>query len=76
MQAAVTLPCAPRRCALWGETGDVSTFPLLLAAASDSEAEIVAAAEQAMVALQGDDIDVAVEAALADAEGSPSPLPD
>ena len=48
----------------------MSTVPLLLAAASDSEAEIVAAAQQAMVALQGDDIDVAVKAALAQAEGS------
>lgn len=51
-----------------GRTGDVSTFPLLLAAANDAEAEIVAAARQAMVALQGDDIDVAVKAALAEAD--------
>ena len=41
------------------------TVPLLLAAASDSEAEIVAAARQAMVALRGDGIDVAVKAASA-----------
>ncbi len=57
-----------------GRTGDVSTIPLLLAAASDSEAEIVAAARQAMVALQGDDIDVAVEAAFAGCRRFPSPL--
>jgi HEAT repeat protein len=53
-----------------GRTGDASTIPLLLAAASDSEAEIVAAARQAMGTLQGDDIDVAVGAAFAAAEGS------
>jgi HEAT repeat protein len=53
-----------------GRTGDVSTIPLLLAAASDSEAEIVAAAQQAMVALPGNDIDAAVEAAFVSSEGS------
>ena len=53
-----------------GRTGDISTFPLLLAAANDAEAEIVAAARQAMVALQGDDIDVAIKAALAEADSS------
>ena len=53
-----------------GRTGDVSTIPLLLAAASDSQVEIVAAARQATVTLQGDDVDVAVGAALAEAKGS------
>ncbi len=52
-----------------GQTGDASTFPLLLTAANDSEPEIVAAAEQAMVALQDDNMDNVVKAALAEAEG-------
>ena len=48
----------------------MSTFPLLLTAANDTEAEIVAAARQAMVALQGDGIDVAVKSALAESDSS------
>ena len=72
VQCASSSDVAMRAAALLalGQTGDVSTVPLLLAAASDSEAEIVAAARQAIVALQGDDMDAAVEAALAEAAGS------
>ncbi|MHB8972193.1 MAG: HEAT repeat domain-containing protein [Pirellulaceae bacterium] len=72
IQSANSSDVATRAAALLalGRTGDVSTIPLLLAAAGDSEAEIVAAARQAMVTLQGDDIDVAVGTAFAAAEGS------
>ncbi len=52
-----------------GRIGDESTISLLLAAAVDSDAAIVAAARQAMVTLQGNSIDAAVRAAFADAEG-------
>jgi len=71
VQAAGSSDVSMRAAALvaLGQTGNASTFPLLLAAAADTEAEIVAAAQQAMVRLSGEDVDAAVLAALPHATG-------
>ena len=53
-----------------GNAGDVSTFPLLLSAADDPDARVVLGTQRAMVAMQGDDVDVAIIAAFGTATGA------
>lgn len=53
-----------------GSTGDASTLPLLLAATHDPTEEIVAAAQDALMALRGEEVDRAVMEALAKSDGA------